>query len=552
MLKRLLIFGLMICMAYTFSGCKIFGITIGKDDSAATNTDSPDAAGGDDGGDNAKPADIFNAGPKPPIETYRPISVTLPQGLKLVGTLYIPGITPFNPEKDAVVEEASNGGGGGDDSDQSKAKPEPITPAKTQYPLVILLHMLSGERWDWKELPRHLVAEGYSVLALDLRGHGDSIYMGKRLKVWREFDHNEWDKMPEDVQAVLDYVAHKQNFNMVNTHSVIVIGAEIGANVGVIYGSKHPDNTKALVLLSPGLEYEGLESFQPMTYFSNPVYYIASKEDSYASDSTQRLYKFTTGKKKIQIFENLGHGTDILDNSPDVSKNILDWIKTIVPPPAVVPAVMNTPADSAKPAEQPKVAAQPAKPGDQKPAATASTPSPAVDKSKSATDSKDKKDKADKDKNKDKSKATDKSTATKAADKAKTTDKVDKTKTDKPADKSKDAKAKDKTQKGSTSPAQNKPASGDSKKIINNDTLKPGTIPNVPAEPDEKTAPEGGVDSNTLDKALSETKVKVDNGQPKKPASKPAKPVTKKPSAPKPTPTTTTTPAPVPAPAESN
>ena len=67
----------------------------------------------------------------------------------------------------------------------------------------------SGNRWDWKDLPRHLTEAGYAVVALDMRGHGDSVYQGKARRVWREFDRTDWQKLPNDIEPVLQYIGQQ-------------------------------------------------------------------------------------------------------------------------------------------------------------------------------------------------------------------------------------------------------------------------------------------------------------------------------------------------------
>ncbi|MDZ4296063.1 MAG: alpha/beta fold hydrolase, partial [Patescibacteria group bacterium] len=43
-------------------------------------------------------------------------------------------------------------------------------------PAVVLLHMLPAERASWAGLARALQAEGFQALAIDLRGHGESVH----------------------------------------------------------------------------------------------------------------------------------------------------------------------------------------------------------------------------------------------------------------------------------------------------------------------------------------------------------------------------------------
>ncbi len=359
MLKRILGSCLILLMIFTLTGCQFFH----KDDKAKGD------AAVDDAGSSDVPSEeqaLFGGGPKPSTSNYRPISVVMHDGLKIVGTLYVPGLSPYKPDPNGADDS-------GDSGDDGSSDAPAVKPAKVQYPLIVLLHMLSGDRWDWKDMPRHLSNAGYSVLAIDLRGHGESVYQGKTLRVWRQFDTTDWQKMSQDLGPVLDYIAKQQGFNMVNTHKVGIIGASIGANVAVNYAGAHPKQVQALVLLSPGLEYHGVQTFTPLTHYENAIFFLSSQEDAYASDSSQRLYKFALGKKKIQIFSDLGHGTDMLTSSPALGKDILDWLKSVLPPTAVVSApseetpLASTVKEKATEKEKP-AASKDKKPNEKKPA----------------------------------------------------------------------------------------------------------------------------------------------------------------------------------------
>lgn len=339
MLKNIFIISLLSVLALVFSGCQLLDQFLPK---SSTEEVSGEGEGSEEISDEESEEegsgaedDLFSLKPKPIINTYRPIAVTMGDGIKVIGTLYVPGISPYNPESESELEEEALGIEPESDSQSEEANSGPSAPsgpAKVKYPLIVLFHMLSGDRWEWKELPKQLVGAGYSVLAFDLRGHGESVYHGKRLKVWRQFDKSDWQKMPNDVDSLLEYISKKSEFNMVDTKRVGLIGASIGANIGANYASKHPEQVKAMVLLSPGLEYHGIETFNPLTQYENAIYFLASKEDVYATESAERLYKFSLGKKRIQIYQKLGHGSDMLQNNPELAKEIITWIKNNLPP----------------------------------------------------------------------------------------------------------------------------------------------------------------------------------------------------------------------------
>ena len=59
---------------------------------------------------------------------------------------------------------------------------------RKKYPTVVLLHSLGYSSQDWGNLIPDLNNAGYAVIAVDLRGHGKSIYDASfRQKTWPYF-----------------------------------------------------------------------------------------------------------------------------------------------------------------------------------------------------------------------------------------------------------------------------------------------------------------------------------------------------------------------------
>lgn len=307
---------LFLCLTL-ISGCQFFK----KDEISEEETDSHESYEEDLELDDEE--SLFKDPRKPQTLNYRPISVVSDDGFKLEGTLYVPNLEPYDPEAEEEDEDDY-------EEEEEIHRPE----VKTKYPLIILMHMLSDDRWVWRKIPKKLVKENYAVLAIDLRGHGDSVYIGKRLKVWRQFDSTDWKKMPKDLNLFLDAINKDRRFPMVDTEHIGIIGASIGANAAINFAAYDPaKRVEAIVALSPGLEYHGLETFEPLSHYEKALFLIASKEDSYAAESTERLYRFILGKKKLIIYKEMGHGTDMLVNDPPAIDKIIDWLKDMLSPP---------------------------------------------------------------------------------------------------------------------------------------------------------------------------------------------------------------------------
>ena len=181
-----------------------------------------------------------------------------------------------------------------------------------EMPSIILLHMLSKSRTDWNEFAVELQKLGYNVVAIDLRGHGQSDLN------WRSFSDSDFNKMVFDVKAAKEYLT-----NGGVGDKIAVIGASIGANIGLNFAAQD-SSIKTIVLLSPGLDYRGVKTEQAIKQFTNPVLIVASEFDSYAADSSRAL-KSLSQNSTLKIYDGSLHGTNLFGKT-DVDKVIADWL----------------------------------------------------------------------------------------------------------------------------------------------------------------------------------------------------------------------------------
>jgi pimeloyl-ACP methyl ester carboxylesterase len=185
---------------------------------------------------------------------------------------------------------------------------------------VILLHMLSRNRGDWREFARYLQASDYRVLAIDLRGHGESDLN------WRKFSpHAEFNDMVLDVATAKEFLVQKG----VKSTDIAIIGGSIGSNVAINYAAEDED-IRGVVLLSPGLDYRGVKTEEAMTaYGERPVFIIASEGDVYSADSSRILHSRAKGDSKLNIYPSDAHGTWIIQ-SQNSSDMIIEWLKEVL------------------------------------------------------------------------------------------------------------------------------------------------------------------------------------------------------------------------------
>jgi alpha-beta hydrolase superfamily lysophospholipase len=175
-------------------------------------------------------------------------------------------------------------------------------------PAILLLHMLGRTRADWNAFARQLNQQGYPTLAIDLRGHGQS--------EGRLSTDNDYRAMVKDVAGAKRFLAEQ------NISNVVIIGASIGANTALNYAVSDSD-VKAAVLLSPGIDYHGVNVNASMKTVKVPLLIAASKEDSYAYNSSKTIANIT-GAKFIG-YDKAGHGTAMFSTT-NLSQAIIDWL----------------------------------------------------------------------------------------------------------------------------------------------------------------------------------------------------------------------------------
>lgn len=177
---------------------------------------------------------------------------------------------------------------------------------------VILLHMFSRNKESWQDFPKELQRNGFNVLAIDLRGHGESDLD------YNKFSDKDFDDIEKDVQAASDFMSSKNNGKL------YIIGASIGANTALNYAYTH--DLYKIVLLSPGLNFKGIKTDASGLIIN--VLFVVSKDDAYSLESVNKLSSQLQGKssKEIKIYEKAGHGTNMFVEK-DLSSFIIEWLK---------------------------------------------------------------------------------------------------------------------------------------------------------------------------------------------------------------------------------
>lgn len=192
---------------------------------------------------------------------------------------------------------------------------------------VVLLHSLGYNSQWWEDLPNNLLEKGYAVLAIDLRGHGESVYNSKLTKnSWKNMKNSAFAKYPDDIVAVINQVK-AENTKKIFFNNWAIVGADIGAGAGVIAADKMPIHPKTIVMLSPVIKTKGLYIPVSMAHLDGVDFLsISGTDDIMSKEAESYLIKFAQDEFITYTSESKTTGMMMIKNDPSLSKMIAEWI----------------------------------------------------------------------------------------------------------------------------------------------------------------------------------------------------------------------------------
>lgn len=194
---------------------------------------------------------------------------------------------------------------------------------KLENRVVILLHMLGKTRETYKPLISKLIDKNYEVLAIDFRGHGESVNLSNgEVKTFNKFNPADWAKLPVDVETA---IAHLKSLKKLDKLELSIVGASIGANTAIIVSSKDKEVNK-VVALSPGLDFKGLKPGDFIDKSKANILLVSSTGDKYSDDSINKLNS-QYGDSEVLIYKNdSAHGTNLFLSQPELINKIVSFI----------------------------------------------------------------------------------------------------------------------------------------------------------------------------------------------------------------------------------
>jgi len=206
-----------------------------------------------------------------------------------------------------------------------------------QLPTVLLLHGLNGNRGDWAESIEVFWQAGYNILAVDLRGHGDT------------GGEQNWEAAVADAQTWLDWIYEQPE---VQATGVSIIGADLGGNLALI-GCENDSNCVTAIAVSavaigcgerdcsvevPGLDEAAIVYVDETTSSTvtdadrrSSASMLFSLNDELSLESIRAIGKSRADQVELVGVSQGGRGTELLSQTP-VQERVIHWLDGHTPP----------------------------------------------------------------------------------------------------------------------------------------------------------------------------------------------------------------------------
>jgi pimeloyl-ACP methyl ester carboxylesterase len=187
----------------------------------------------------------------------------------------------------------------------------------------IFVHQLSSTRAEYQPLLERLRDRGH-LLAIDMRGHGASTEgEGGATLDWQQFETADWELVADDVAAAVVQVIQRGADDR-----CVLIGSSIGSSAVLLAAARHPDRVRALVLLSPGLAYRGVETLDAARAVKVPVLIVHSQEDGAVDAASALAGVWKNAAVPVEVIADPGHahGMAIVTANPAIFDRVFGFL----------------------------------------------------------------------------------------------------------------------------------------------------------------------------------------------------------------------------------
>lgn len=188
-------------------------------------------------------------------------------------------------------------------------------------PALILFHELEQSRATYNKIVPDLLAAGYIVLNVDLRGHGET------------GGSNDWVAAQADTQVWLAWLREQAG---VRDEAIATMGASVGSDVALMGCAQDPQCVTA-VAISPVIRFTEFDLTGAVTtdLADRSALLIAGQTDTGSADTVRTLFAAAKGDISARIFKGGAHGTGFFGIKRDRTATlnvILAWLAQQMPP----------------------------------------------------------------------------------------------------------------------------------------------------------------------------------------------------------------------------
>jgi pimeloyl-ACP methyl ester carboxylesterase len=178
--------------------------------------------------------------------------------------------------------------------------------------------MYPADASSWYPTAERLAKLGYVALAFNFRGYDGS--QGRKRVA----------KAAVDLRAAYDFLKAR------GATQVALVGASMGGTAAIIVASQV--STPAVVAVCAPVMFQGLDAVSVAGQVTAPVLLLAATADPAGAAESLRTLSEKLPNDEPKLFDGTAHGTNLLQDRPEASNEVVSFLTTHAPPHPVAPA----------------------------------------------------------------------------------------------------------------------------------------------------------------------------------------------------------------------
>jgi len=176
-------------------------------------------------------------------------------------------------------------------------------------PTVLLLHELYTTRESWGDLLYPLLGSGYNVLAVDVRGYGQT-----RGGI-------NWTRAVDDVAAWMTWL---REVGGVRPDAISTMGSSMGSTLAIV-GCANDEFCRSAIAVSPGWSYYGISLAEHIA--AKPVLVIYAERDRWPALGIEDMREAAPDALFEQVYKGNAHGMNLIEAEfESIAPVVVGWL----------------------------------------------------------------------------------------------------------------------------------------------------------------------------------------------------------------------------------